>query len=97
MIKGRLGNSTEYSNIKNEDDLIMGASFWRKLRKRLVDLKWILVGLGWLVSLVLGYIGFDRYFDAVGEMGSFWDKLYPSLQLFVLQSGQVSGPIGWEL
>jgi hypothetical protein len=75
----------------------MGESIWSKLRKWLGDRKWILAGLGWLLSLVLGYIGFDKYFDTIGEMASFWDKLYPSLQLFVLESGWISDPISWEL
>lgn len=71
---------------------------WRKKLKRwLGDYKWPLIGFIWMVAIVLGYIGFSNYYAAIGEASSFLDNLYLTLQLFALESGWVSGPVGWEL
>lgn len=48
-------------------------------------------------AVILGWIGFDRSMAALGQSGSFLDKLYLSIQLFVLQSGAVPPPIPWQL
>jgi TrkA family protein/RyR domain-containing protein len=61
--------------------------FWR-------DIRWIAIGLAAIAALVLGYIGFDQHAVAAGR--SFGDKLYLSLQLFAIESGNVSSP-SWEL
>jgi len=59
--------------------------------------KWLLIGFVWVVAIALGYVGFSRYLLAIGEPHSFWNVLYLTLQLFVLQSGSVSGPVTWQL
>jgi hypothetical protein len=48
-------------------------------------------------SLLLGYVGFSEYAAATGRSLSASDVLYLTLQLATLESGAVSGPIGWEL
>jgi hypothetical protein len=59
--------------------------------------QWPLVVAAAAVALVLGYVGFARYFEAVGEQRTFWDILYRDLQLFTIESGSVSGWVPWEL
>jgi hypothetical protein len=61
------------------------------------DLQWPFLGGAALVTLVLGILGFSRYFIALGEDRLFPDILYRTIQLFVLESGSVSGPVPWEL
>ncbi|MGD2154268.1 MAG: NAD-binding protein [Gemmatimonadales bacterium] len=62
------------------------------------DLEWPLVGVLFVAALVLGFVGFLKYFAAAGELRSRWDLLYLALQLFNLESGSLaSGAIPWEL
>jgi len=72
-------------------------SFWKKLKRWLGDYKWPLVGFMWVVAIALGYLGFSKYFSAIGETRSSWDTFYRTLQLFSLESGFISGSVGWEL
>jgi len=72
-------------------------SLWKKLNRWLQDYKWPLIGFMWVVAIVLGYVGFSKHFSAIGETRSHWDTFYLTLQLFTLESGSVSGPVGWEL
>jgi hypothetical protein len=84
-------------------------SIWAKLRNHLRrfwrqsilrwwhDYQWPVIGSIWLIALALGYIGFTKYFTALGEKRSPWDNLYLALQLFILESGSVSVPVSWEL
>jgi hypothetical protein len=51
----------------------------------------------WVLAIALGCIGFAKYFASTGETRSVWDILYVTLQLFTLESGALSGPVGWEL
>jgi len=69
----------------------------KKLRRWLGNHKWLLMGALWVVAGVLGYVGFSRHLLTIGEPHSSGDVLYLTLQLFVLQSGSVSGPVTWEL
>ena len=96
MSKHNLKDSAEYRS------QITGSAFakppmWRRLRRWLADYRWLLIGCMWIVAIALGYIGFSKYSLAIGEIRSPWDTLYRTLQLFVLESGAVSGPISWEL
>ncbi len=45
----------------------------------------------------LGFIGFKKYLSAIGQVHSFWDVFYLSIQLFILESGSVLGDVSWEL
>ncbi len=59
--------------------------------------RWSFIGVMWILAIALGYIGFAKYFASTGETRSVWDILYVTLQLFTLESGALSGPVGWEL
>ena len=72
-------------------------SFWKKLKRWFGGYKWPLVGFMWVVAIALGYLGFSKYFTAIGETRSSWDTFYRTLQLFALESGFISGSVGWEL
>lgn len=48
-------------------------------------------------ALASGAVGFGRLAAAAGEPRSAWDLLYLALQLFILESGAVPGPVPWEL
>lgn len=61
------------------------------------DYRWPVIGVLGLAAFLLGWWGFRAYFITLGEPRSPWDLLYLSLQLFTLESGSVSGPVGWQL
>jgi hypothetical protein len=68
---------------------------WRtEARARLGDLwhdaQWWAIGALALVALILGFVGFRDYADAVGSSTGFWDVFYLDLQLFVLESGALA-------
>ncbi len=70
----------------------------RKVQRLWSDIEWSLVGVFFVTALVLGFIGFFKYFAVVGESKTPWDLLYLALQLFSLESGSLaSGVIPWEL
>ena len=58
---------------------------------------WIAVAAAVAVVFALGVVGFSRYQQAAGAVDPITTRLYLSLQLFVLQSGSVPGPLPWEL
>ena len=71
---------------------------WRGRGRAVVGAaRWPLIAVLFVTALVLGWIGFDRSLAALGQPASFLDKLYLSLQLFVLQSGAVPPPVPWQL
>ncbi len=63
---------------------------WHKYR-------WLAIGSAWLLAGILGFAGFARHFAALGQYRSPGDLLYLTIQLFVLGSGAVEGPVPWEL
>ncbi len=72
-------------------------SAWVRLKQFWKSYRWpILVGTE-CILLALGYIGFAEYTAALGGSRSRLDLLYLTLQLVTLESGAVSGPVGWEL
>ncbi|MCL0084448.1 NAD-binding protein, partial [Dehalococcoidia bacterium] len=72
-------------------------SLQKRLRRWFEDNKWPLIGFMWLVTIALGYVGFDKHFSAIGEMRSPADIFYVTLKLFKLEAGWIAGPVGWEL
>ena len=48
-------------------------------------------------GLILGYVGFDKYFAWRGESVTAWDIVYLVLQLIPVNSGAPPGRIPWEL
>ncbi len=72
--------------------------FWRKHPGRWWNVcEWPVVCILGLAALTLGCIGFARNSAFTGLRRSLWDLLYLSLQLFLLESGSVDPPVGWEL
>jgi len=71
---------------------------WQKgLKQKWQDYKWRIFGLMALITLGLGYIGFTKYYAALGETRTPLDIFYRTLQLLPLESEFVPGPISWEL
>ncbi len=68
-----------------------------RLRQALSAHRWVIIGLLWLATLLLGYIGFSNYAMATGGVQARMDTLYLTIQLFILESGSVPGPKPWEL
>jgi hypothetical protein len=96
MNKQAMKNSTEYPS-RLAHGALTNSSLWKKLKLWLRDYKWPLIGLMWAVAIALGYIGFSKHFSAIGEACPFWHMLYLTVQLFVLESGEVLGPANWAL
>jgi hypothetical protein len=61
------------------------------------DIAWWLVGGLGILTLVLGYIGFRRYYLIIGEDKTGWDTLYRTMQLISAESGYLEGHIPWQL
>ncbi len=59
--------------------------------------RWILLGILWLSGLLLGYIGFSKYFWAHETSVSTLDLIYATIQLVVLESGSITPPIPIEI
>lgn len=73
-------------------------SFWRRRFKRaLLGLKWPMVVAIWILSIILGYIGFYRFFEAEGTHLTKFDLLYRAVQLIALEAGAVKGHVPWQL
>lgn len=70
---------------------------WTRIKRWFRDYKWPLIGLMWVVAIVLGYVGFSKYFLAIGETHSLLDIFYFTLQLFTVESGSLPGPLPLEL
>ena len=70
-------------------------------RKRLAPawqvMKWPVVGGLWVFSFILGFIGFGIVAEAANDGSTFLDLLYRSLQLIVIESGDVVGEVPWQL
>jgi hypothetical protein len=77
--------------------VVNNVSFTRKLRRWYANFKWPVIAALWFIAFLLGYIGFSRYFTAIGQERTSWNVFYLTLQLFVLESGAVPGEIGWQL
>lgn len=73
-------------------------AFWRRrFKKALLELKWPLVVAIWILSVILGYIGFCRFFEAEGTSLTKIDVVYRAVQLIALESGAVEGHVPWQL
>ena len=97
MSKRTKKNSGEYPK-RVTGGALARLSFWKRLKRWLGDNKWLpLVLAMWVLTIVLGCIGWSKYPSAVGEPRSAWDIFYRTLQLFVLESSFESGPLSWQL
>jgi hypothetical protein len=62
-----------------------------------VSWQWITIAVLAAAALVLGYIGFWKYAASRPDSRTQLDILYVTLQLFIMESGNVSGRVPWEL
>lgn len=69
----------------------------RHLRQLWQDYQWPMLLILALLALLLGYVGFVKYARALDQTLSPSDVFYLTLQLITLESGDVSGPVSWEL
>ncbi len=74
----------------------------RRLRKKnlytlWLAIKWPLVIGLWLFAFILGIIGFSKVSTSTGDGSTVYDFFYRSMQLIVLQSGDVGVRVPWEL
>lgn len=58
---------------------------------------WWFAAISALTSLFLGCAGFYKHSITTGETAASLSTLYRALQLFIMQSGDVSSPLSWEL
>jgi hypothetical protein len=59
-------------------------------------LRWIVVSGLILVVFILGYAGFRQYYTEIGRERTVSDIIYVTVQLYVIQSGDLDGPINWK-
>jgi len=59
--------------------------------------RWIAVGCLAATVFVLGYAGFRQYYLAANRVRCPADIAYVTVQLFIMQSGDLEGPINWKL
>jgi voltage-gated potassium channel Kch len=78
-------------------DVLLGAPAVRRKTFLRSYWPWGLMLVVGIVAVVLGYAGLVKYFAAEGEQRSLLDLVYMILCLFVLETGDVSGPAPWEL
>lgn len=73
-------------------------NLWQgRVISKLKEYRWMIVAGMWLSAGLLGFIGFTKYYQSIGESASRQDILYLTLQLFAMESGSVTGPLSWEL
>lgn len=68
----------------------------KKIKNWWQDHQWTVLGIIALISLCCGYLGFREYTIEQNSSRSFWDLLYLSLQLFIMESGAVAGTLNWK-
>jgi hypothetical protein len=69
----------------------------KRFKPILHEIKWPLVAVIWVISIILGYIGFSTYLSAGGEKFTRLDLLYRSLQLIALEFRIINSPVPWQL
>lgn len=57
----------------------------------------LLLLVGTVLSLALGYTGFSQLPSVGGGMPTVWDRIYLTMQLFIAESGYVAMPAPWQL
>lgn len=70
---------------------LLGGAVWRTYWQ------WLTLAAVASAAIVLGLIGLNDYFTAAGTPRSYWDLCYFVLHLFVVESGEVSGSVPWQL
>lgn len=70
--------------------------WWQKIYPFLSQHKWGLLALSWIITMLLGFRGYQLYFDLTGDETSFTAVTYEVLRLFVIEA-EVSGDVPLEL
>ncbi|MFW9928514.1 MAG: potassium channel family protein [Candidatus Thorarchaeota archaeon] len=75
--------------------------YYKKIREIWLTYRWLIVGFLWTITLITGYIGYQRYFISQGVPNDDLTPdniLYQVLQLFVLQTNfSPTTPLDWTL
>jgi len=83
-------------NCRNSDKHKVSGSFSHlKFGPRWVDVRWLVIGALCILTLLLGYAGFLKYFG--GKRRTTLDLFYYMLQLFTIEQGETVGNVPWEL
>ncbi|MFO8035829.1 MAG: NAD-binding protein [Anaerolineales bacterium] len=72
-------------------------TFRKRIRIWWSDTCWLVLIVLGLTGLFLGFIGFQKYGAAIQEDHTFLDNLFLTLGLISMETGDVSGPVSWEL
>jgi len=68
-----------------------------KFNRLWAEVRWIVIGAAWLLSLGLGYLGFTLYSKQVGLALPVAERVYRTLQLIGLESGAMEKVHNWAL
>jgi len=68
-----------------------------QVRRIWSEIRWFVIGLIWLLSLILGYSGFSKYASENRLTFSITERIYRSFQLISMNSGAVEGINNWML
>lgn len=71
--------------------------FMKQIRTWWSDYCWLVLIVLGLTGLILGFIGFQKYGGAIQEDHTFLDNIFLTLGLISMETGDVSGPVSWEL
>jgi hypothetical protein len=72
---------------------------FQNLRSFLSENQWLLIGIAWVVTYALCWVGIVKQFRAAEEVRSFWDPFYRSFQLFFFDDSMVVAGVihNWQL
>jgi voltage-gated potassium channel Kch len=68
-----------------------------KIKRLWAEIRWIVIGGAWLVSLGLGYLGFTLLSRQTGLSLPITERIYRALQLIGLESGTMDAERNWAL
>ncbi len=70
---------------------------WKRLQQAWNGSRWSIIGALWLLTTVLGIIGFRQYYIYNENPQPALNYWYKTLQLFTIESGSVEGFVPWPL
>jgi voltage-gated potassium channel Kch len=71
----------------------MRFSIYRSISSLLIKSQYYLLSIAFIFSLISGYLGFKNYYALLGKEIDCWNSLYLTIQLFVVQSGNIDGTV----
>lgn len=72
-------------------------SYKTGIRRVWQEIRWIVIGIAWLISLILGYIGFSQQQMDSGLPIPVTERIYRTIQLISLESGNIERNQNWQL